>query len=234
MTRPRTGRLALARYRSPGRSRAVWPSPCGARPRRPARDNLATAPGGRARPPSSPARRSGASGANGPQPDRASERRANARRFLHHRDGPVPRGRRTAANLARRRTARRADPPNGGPPRRAKSLPVYVTDLCSYLSVPERALERACQDFLGMGPKRYLWLRRLHLARRALIESDAAETKVAAVALAHGFWELGRIRRSVPPVLRRDALDHAAKAKARSVAPKREPVRRIARGPEHF
>ncbi len=73
-----------------------------------------------------------------------------------------------------------------------ESLPVYVTDLCSYLSVPERALERACQDFLGMGPKRYLWLRRLHLARRALIESDAAETKVAAVALAHGFWELGR------------------------------------------
>jgi hypothetical protein len=47
-----------------------------------------------------------------------------------------------------------------------ESLPVYVAALCSALNGSERALERACHDFLGMGPKRHLWLRRLHLARR--------------------------------------------------------------------
>jgi AraC family ethanolamine operon transcriptional activator len=43
-----------------------------------------------------------------------------------------------------------------------------------------------------MGPKRYLWLRRLHQARRALVEEDASETTVARIAIAHGFWEIGR------------------------------------------
>ncbi len=71
-------------------------------------------------------------------------------------------------------------------------IPVYVTELCQALSVTERSLERACQEHLGMGPKRYLWLRRLNMARRALIESDASRTTVASIALAHGFWELGQ------------------------------------------
>jgi AraC-like DNA-binding protein len=70
--------------------------------------------------------------------------------------------------------------------------PVYVTDLCQGLGVTERSLERACHDHLGMGPKRYLWLRRLHLARRELMQSNPSQTTVSKVALAHGFWELGR------------------------------------------
>ena len=99
-----------------------------------------------------------------------------------------------------------------------RSLPVYVTDLCQSLGVGERALERACQDFLGMGPKRYLWLRRLHLARRSLVETDASQTTVAQVALAHGFWELGRFAvqyrqafgERPSETLRRPKRDHAA------------------------
>jgi AraC-like DNA-binding protein len=71
-------------------------------------------------------------------------------------------------------------------------FPIYITDLCQALGVTERSLERACQDQLGIGPKRYLWLRRLHLARRALMQSDPSHTTVSKVALAHGFWELGR------------------------------------------
>ncbi len=70
--------------------------------------------------------------------------------------------------------------------------PVYVAELCLALKIPERSLERACHEVLGVGPKRYLLLRRLILARRSLIEAQARETTVANIALAHGFWELGR------------------------------------------
>jgi AraC-like DNA-binding protein len=70
--------------------------------------------------------------------------------------------------------------------------PVYLAELCRSLSVSERTLERCCQEMLGMGPTRYLRLRRLHLARRSLVEADASKTTVAEVALAHGFWQLGR------------------------------------------
>ena len=43
-----------------------------------------------------------------------------------------------------------------------------------------------------MGPVRYLWLRRMHLARAALMKGDPQTTSVTAVAVDHGFWELGR------------------------------------------
>ena len=43
-----------------------------------------------------------------------------------------------------------------------------------------------------MGPARYLWLRRLHLARRALLLASEGGATVTSVAMAHGFWELGR------------------------------------------
>ena len=71
-------------------------------------------------------------------------------------------------------------------------LPVYVAELCAAIGATERSLERACLDVLGMSPKRFLTLRRLHLARAALISAGAAETTVSNVALDHGFWEIGR------------------------------------------
>ena len=42
-----------------------------------------------------------------------------------------------------------------------------------------------------MGPKRFLLLRRMHLARRALREAPADAT-VTDIATEFGFWELGR------------------------------------------
>ena len=39
---------------------------------------------------------------------------------------------------------------------------------------------------------RYLWVRRVHLARQALRHADPAATTVTAVATAQGFWELDR------------------------------------------
>ena len=43
-----------------------------------------------------------------------------------------------------------------------------------------------------MGPIRYLWLRRMHLTRRALLQASPATATVTALATDHGFWELGR------------------------------------------
>jgi len=43
-----------------------------------------------------------------------------------------------------------------------------------------------------MGPTRYLWLRRVHLARRALGRADPATATVTEIATNYGFWELGR------------------------------------------
>ena len=70
--------------------------------------------------------------------------------------------------------------------------PVYLAEICSAIGVSERTLRTCCQEVLGVGPVRYLWLRRMYLTRRALLRSDASTTTVTEIATTHGFWELGR------------------------------------------
>ena len=70
--------------------------------------------------------------------------------------------------------------------------PLYLTDICSGIGVAERTLRAACEEHLGMGPIRYLTLRRMHLVRQALRDADAGKTNVTRVVTDHGFWELGR------------------------------------------
>jgi AraC-like DNA-binding protein len=70
-------------------------------------------------------------------------------------------------------------------------LAVYLPDLCTRIGVSGRTLRLCCQEHLGMGPKRYLLLRRMNLARRALREA-ATDTTVTDIATLFGFWELGR------------------------------------------
>jgi len=70
--------------------------------------------------------------------------------------------------------------------------PLYVTEICAAIGVTDRTLRLHCQEHLGMSPHRYLWLRRMNLARRALALADRAEKTVTEIANDHGFGELGR------------------------------------------
>src|SRR5262245_65900235 len=70
--------------------------------------------------------------------------------------------------------------------------PLYLAEICMAIGVLERTLETSCEEHLGMGPIRYLWLRRMHLARRTLIGADPSNATVTQIATGHGFWELGR------------------------------------------
>jgi AraC-like DNA-binding protein len=70
--------------------------------------------------------------------------------------------------------------------------PMYLADICAAVGASERTLRACCEERLGMGPIRYLWLRRMHLARRALLGADLATATVTQIATGHGFWELGR------------------------------------------
>jgi len=69
---------------------------------------------------------------------------------------------------------------------------LYVPELCAAIGVSDRTLRACCHDHLGMSPLRYLWLRRVHLVRRALVLADPASATVTAIAVDHGFWEFGR------------------------------------------
>jgi len=69
---------------------------------------------------------------------------------------------------------------------------LYVAELCAATGASDRTLRVCCQEHLGMSPMRYLWLRRMHLARRALRIADPGATTVTEIATSYGFWELGR------------------------------------------
>jgi len=70
--------------------------------------------------------------------------------------------------------------------------PIYLQEICTATGVSARTLQTCCNDFLGMGPLRYLWLRRMHLARHAFLLADPTTTTVTEIATGLGFWELGR------------------------------------------
>jgi AraC-like DNA-binding protein len=69
---------------------------------------------------------------------------------------------------------------------------LYLAELCAATGASDRTLRACCQEHLGMSPMRYLWLRRMNLARGALRMADPAAATVTEIATNHGFWELGR------------------------------------------
>jgi AraC family ethanolamine operon transcriptional activator len=72
---------------------------------------------------------------------------------------------------------------------------IHVHDLCTALRVPRRTLQRAFFETLGIGPSRYLALKRLTAARTELRQGDPSATRVTDVATKYGFWDLGRFAR---------------------------------------
>ena len=69
--------------------------------------------------------------------------------------------------------------------------PIYLAEVCAKVGVSDRVLRVYCQEHLGMGPSRYLWLRRMHLAHHSLAAADPTKQTVTEVANDHGFGELG-------------------------------------------
>jgi len=69
---------------------------------------------------------------------------------------------------------------------------IYLAEICKSVGASERTLRTACEEQFGMGPVRYLTLRRMHLVHRALLRADASSATVTSIATGHGFWELGR------------------------------------------
>jgi transcriptional regulator GlxA family with amidase domain len=70
--------------------------------------------------------------------------------------------------------------------------PLYLAEICAAIGVAERTLRASCEEHLGMGPIRYLTLRRMHLVRRALLRADPSIASVTRIVTDYGFWELGR------------------------------------------
>jgi AraC-like DNA-binding protein len=70
--------------------------------------------------------------------------------------------------------------------------PFYIPEICAAIRVPERTLRICCQEHIGMSPKQYLLLRRMHLARSALGQAPVSETTVTDIATRFGFWHFGR------------------------------------------
>jgi AraC-like DNA-binding protein len=69
---------------------------------------------------------------------------------------------------------------------------LYMAELCAAVGATYWTLRDCCLEYLGVSPKRYLWMRRMNLARLALWSADPEKTTVTEIATNYGFWELGR------------------------------------------
>ena len=72
------------------------------------------------------------------------------------------------------------------------SQPLYLAEICATIGTSERMLRISCMEHLGIGPVRYLWLRRMHLARHSLLMAAPGTATVTEIATGNGFFELGR------------------------------------------
>ena len=68
---------------------------------------------------------------------------------------------------------------------------LIVKDLAAAANVSERTLRTAFQEYFGVGPNRYLQLRRLHQVHQALRTKTPEESSVSEILLGHGEWAFG-------------------------------------------
>jgi AraC-like DNA-binding protein len=71
--------------------------------------------------------------------------------------------------------------------------PLYIPELCTEVGTTWPTLNKCCNEHLGMGPKHYLLIRRMHMVRRALLDAKPADMRVTEIATRYGFWEFGRL-----------------------------------------
>jgi transcriptional regulator GlxA family with amidase domain len=69
---------------------------------------------------------------------------------------------------------------------------VTVAELSRVAGVSERTLRAAFHHILGIGPKQHLIRQRLQAVRLALRAAQPGTTTVTDIAMAYGFFELGR------------------------------------------
>jgi len=69
---------------------------------------------------------------------------------------------------------------------------LYLPEICARIGVSARTLLMCCHEYLGMGPKRYLLLRHMHLVRRALQTATPDTATVTGILTRHGVWQFGR------------------------------------------
>jgi AraC-like DNA-binding protein len=67
-----------------------------------------------------------------------------------------------------------------------------IPEVCTAVNIPQRTLYLCCRESLGLSPKAYLHLRRMHLARRMFIRPSAFTITVTETAAHFGFWNFGR------------------------------------------
>lgn len=96
--------------------------------------------------------------------------------------------------------------------------PAHLLKVCADLGVPARTLTLCCQEYLGMSPIRYLWLRRMRLARTALLTAEPSTT-ITAVALNFGFVQLGRFAVSYRSLFGESPSDTLARSADHQEAP---------------
>jgi transcriptional regulator GlxA family with amidase domain len=70
--------------------------------------------------------------------------------------------------------------------------PVTVAELSRIAGVSERTLRAAFHDVIGLSPKQYAISGRLRAAHAALSAANPETTTVTDIAMAFGFYELGR------------------------------------------
>jgi AraC family ethanolamine operon transcriptional activator len=72
---------------------------------------------------------------------------------------------------------------------------VRVGEMAAAADVSERTLRTVFQEYFGVGPTRYLQLRKLHQIHRALQAADPEMVSASDVMMQNGEWEFGRCAR---------------------------------------
>src|SRR5215469_8464838 len=97
---------------------------------------------------------------------------------------------------------------------------LHLTDLCAAAAVSDRTLRILSHEHLGMSPTRYLWLRRMHLARRALPNGRSDDGHRHRNSDELCLLGIGPLRGGLSLAIRRDTLGNAAAPARRPPAAK--------------